>query len=97
MAERGRMDPAEADTVTRLKQACLDISNAALALFDQIDEHGTEAPWVGANVLTMKRLAESYDQIRSYFRRPGGDAARRLGVTPDQLAGLAGRGRRSRD
>src|SRR4051794_19801097 len=67
VAERDRMDEAETDTVTRLKQACLDISNAAIALFDQIDEHGTEAPWVGTNVVTMKRLAESYDQIRSYF------------------------------
>lgn len=67
-----------AESAAALKQACLDLSNAALALFDQLDEHGTEAPWVGGNVLTLGKLTAAHEEIRSYFAR---QAVTRLSAT----------------
>jgi hypothetical protein len=44
------------------KQACLDLSNAALAFFDLLDEHGEEGPWTAnGGVEIIVRLADAYE------------------------------------
>lgn len=57
------------DTVGDLKQACLDMANEAMAFFDELEAHGTEAPWVADNVLILGRLTEAHEVLRSYFLR----------------------------
>lgn len=48
--------------LTAQKQACLDLSKAAVEFFDLLDEHGEEGPWtVSGGVEIIVRLADAYE------------------------------------
>lgn len=47
--------------LTAQKQACIDLSNAAIEFFDLLDEHGEEAAWVPGGVEVITRLADAYE------------------------------------
>lgn len=72
--------------VTDLKQACLDLSNRALELFDRFDEHGLEAAWVRDGVLVVARMEQAHEVVRSFLERQATRRMLALGVTPEQLA-----------
>jgi hypothetical protein len=64
--------------VADLKQACLDISKAACEIFDGLDRHGDEAPWLDRAVLqSMVDLAITHKVLADHFRAK---ASLRLGT-----------------
>lgn len=76
---------------TDMKQACLDLSNAAIALFDLIDQDGVQAPlddWAG--VLKLKAVVDAGEVIRGYYQRRNIQRMLALGISPDELLRMAG-------
>lgn len=60
--------------LTAQKQACIELSNAALALFDLLDEHGEEGPFISQNGLNViQQVGAAYDAATG----PTHDKARR--------------------
>lgn len=74
-----------------MKQACVDLSNAAIALFDLIEEKGVTAPLDNMEDLPklMKVLSEA-EHIRSYYNRRNIQRMLALGVDPQTLLKMAG-------
>lgn len=54
-----------------MMQLCLDISSAAMAVFDGLDSDGVEAPWVkdvgGPVTLNLLALRRKTDALCNYF------------------------------
>lgn len=76
-----------------MKQACLDLSNAAIALFDLIDADGVQAPLDGiAGVMKLKAVVDAAEEIRSYYERRNIQRLLALGVSPAELLRMGNRG-----
>lgn len=77
-----------------LKQACLDLSNAALALFDAFERDGYEAMWVQDNadgLRAVMAMQNAHNTLADFLR---GQSVRRmlaLGVSPEALLKLGER------
>lgn len=71
--------------VPAMKQACLDLSKHALALYDRLEEHGAEAAWKGDGALIVVRLARSYEALRDPLSRQATNRLLAMGVPPEQL------------
>lgn len=74
------------DQVTEMKQACLDLSNAAMEMFDLLDADGMEGPW--NDPLVAVRMRNAFDAIAEPL---GAMAVRRLmalGVNPETILGM---------
>jgi len=49
------------DDLTAQKQACIDLSKAAVEFFDLLDEYGEDGPWADpAGVAILVRLNEAF-------------------------------------
>jgi len=72
--------------ITELKQACIDMSNAALALFDLFDEHGTEALYAGPDALCIVTLQRRFEFVRACLMRQATARVTALGISPEALA-----------
>lgn len=78
-------------TTADMKQACLDLSNAAIALFDLIDEDGVTAPMEGMDgIMKLKAVVDSSEKIRGYYERRNIQRMLALGVSPATLLRMAG-------
>ena len=82
--------------VNDLKQACLDLSKAALTLFDGLEEHGVEAPWQGnvlkgegmEYLLAIAEIRNSWFTLSEFFARQSASRLLALGVSPATLMGM---------
>jgi hypothetical protein len=74
------------ETASDMKQTCLDLSNAALALFDCFDELGIEAAWIDDTVLVILDMERAHDRLRDLLSRQTAARMAALGYTPEQLA-----------
>lgn len=73
-------------TDAEIKQKCLDASNAAIALFDLIDEHGKDAVLETHDGLkAMMDLMVPVEGLRTYYQRRNIARMLALGVSPEQL------------
>ncbi len=74
------------DTPADVKQACIDLSTAAIVLFDLIDADGVDAPmddFVGiAKLVSVVNRAE---EIRAYYAVRNVQRILGLGVSPEAL------------
>lgn len=79
--------------MTDIKQACLDLSNAAIALFDLVEADGIDAPMDGIeNILKLKAMVDASEVIRGYYARRNISRMLALGVSPETLARMDARG-----
>lgn len=69
-----------------IKQACLDLSNAAMALFDEVEKRGMEGGWTASGVMALVKMSTSYERIREPFARMATRRMLALGVSREQLA-----------
>lgn len=75
-----------------MKQACLDLSNAAIALFDLIEEKGDMAPLDSLDDLpTLMKVINEANHIRDYYNRRNIQRMLALGVSPDHLMKMVGK------
>ncbi len=69
-----------------LTQACLDLSNAALALFDIIDAKGVNAPLEDhGDMMKLMTVIDSSEKIRAYYYHRNIQRMLALGVSPETL------------
>jgi hypothetical protein len=80
--------------VVELKQACIDLANAANELFDRFDEHGYEAAWEGDGALVVLKMQQAHEVLREFLSLQAIRRLRGLGLTFEQIAGM---GERMRD
>jgi hypothetical protein len=74
-----------------VKQLCLDISNAAIALFDVIEEQGVDAPLDDLqNVIKLNDIISPVEELRAYYFRRNIMRMLALGVDPQDLIRLSG-------
>lgn len=74
--------PADVDP----KQLCLDISKAALALFDQLEAEGNDAPMNNASTLpNLFRVMNKSSDLRDYYINLGRRRLLGLGVPPERI------------
>lgn len=72
--------------VADMKQACLDLSNAALALFDLIEKDGIDSPMDGLdNIMKLKAVVDHVETLRGYYARRNISRMLALGVSPTSL------------
>jgi hypothetical protein len=76
-------EPPLIASTTELKQACLDIANAANAMFDLIDEHGDEGPWNDPVPLT--ELVDGYVRLTRPLKFKATRRLIALGINPLSL------------
>lgn len=73
-----------------LMQECLDLSKAALALFDFIEADGIDAPLDNANgVLKVKAVVDASNNIREYYYKRNIARMLALGISPAALLRMA--------
>lgn len=63
-----------------LRQACLDLSKAALDLCDRFEEHGLEAAWVDGGAATVLKMQNAHETLRSFLSHQAASRLRALGV-----------------
>ncbi len=69
-----------------LKQACLDLSNAALALFDVVETEGLDAPLEDYDSMAkLKAVIDTSEEIRNYYYHRNIRRMLALGVAPQTL------------
>lgn len=69
-----------------IKQECLNLSNAAIALFDLIDEEGDDSPMSDVdNMMKFKAVIDSSEKIRGYYMRRNIQRMLSLGISPETL------------
>ncbi len=74
-----------------MKQACLDLSSAAIALFDLLEEKGDMAPLEDiGDMLKLVALVDKTTEIREYYFRRNVQRMLALGVSPEALLRMAG-------
>lgn len=74
-----------------IKQACLDLSNSAIALFDIVEEGGDDAALEGMdNILLLTTIVRLSDELREYYFRRNVQRMLALGVSPEALIRMAG-------
>ncbi len=77
-------------TDIEMKQACLDLSKAATALFDIIEAGGIDSPMEGLdNILILKDLNQASVNIIGYYQRRNIQRMLALGVSPETLLKMA--------
>lgn len=80
-------------TADDVKATCLDLSKAALGLFDIVDADGIDAAMENYdNILILKSLIDSAEEIRSYYERANIQRMLAMGVPPKTLLNWAKRG-----
>jgi len=58
------------DAKEAIEQACLDLSKAALDVFELVDKDGIDAPMEGVeHILRLKAIVDNAEAIRSYYFR----------------------------
>lgn len=73
-----------------MKQKCLDLSTAAMALFDLIEAEGIDAPMDKIeNILTLANVIEVGSEIKQYYAQRNIQRMLALGVSPAALLRLA--------
>lgn len=69
-----------------MKQTCLYLSDAALALFDFIEAEGVEGPLTKLDgVMKLKDVIETTEEIRAYYSRRNLSRMLALGISPATL------------
>jgi hypothetical protein len=69
-----------------MKQACLYLSDSALALFDLIDAEGVEAPINDHNGITqLKAVFDTAEQIRKHYALHNIQRMLALGISPSDF------------
>lgn len=68
-----------------LRQACLDLSKAALELCDRFEEHELEAAWKGDGALVVVRMGKAYETLREFFSQQATQRLLALGIDPRTL------------
>ncbi len=69
-----------------VKQICLDLSNAALVLFDLVESKGDAAPLEDYNDMAILRLVvDKSEAIRSYYYHRNLQRMLALGLSPETL------------
>jgi len=69
-----------------LKQVCLDLSNAALVLFDVVETEGLNAPLEDCVAMAkLKAVMDTSEEIREYYYRRNIRRMLALGVSPETL------------
>ncbi len=77
--------------MTDIKQLCLDISSAAMALFDMVDEKGVDEPLVDENgPFILKKLLDPTFEIKEYYLRRSIQRMLALGYSPEMIARMQG-------
>jgi hypothetical protein len=77
-------------TDVEMKQLCVDLSKAAIALFDLIEEKGLNAPLEDLDgAMHLKNLIDLSDDIRGYYMRVNLQRMMALGVDPADLLRMA--------
>lgn len=77
----------DSQVVSDLKQACIDLSNTALAMFDAFEKHGLEAAW--EDPFLIKQFMEDHERIRGFIQRQVNQRMLALGVSPERLLKMA--------
>ncbi len=76
---------------TDIKQVCLDLSNASIALFDLIEEEGESAPMEGLeNIASLKKVIDNAYLIIDFYQRKNIRRMMALGVSPETILRMAG-------
>ncbi len=76
---------------TDIKQVCLDLSNASIALFDLIEEEGESAPMEGLeNIACLKKVIDNAYLIIDFYQRKNIRRMVALGVSPETILRMAG-------
>ncbi len=69
-----------------MKQACLHLSDSALALFDLIAAKGVDAPLEDYDgIAKLKNVINISEEIRDYYSLRNVQRMLALGITPDNL------------
>lgn len=71
---------------SEMMQKCLDLSNAAQALFDLIESEDISAPLDSVTgVMILAAVVEPFEDIRGYYMRRNVQRMLVLGVSPENL------------
>lgn len=74
-----------------MKQACLDLSNSAIALFDLLEAEGDDAPMEGLeNIEKLKAVVDHAYLIIGHYQRRNIARMIALGVNPETILRMAG-------
>lgn len=77
----------------QMKQHCLELMNAAIAIFDLVEEKGIVAPLEDLDgVMKLKSMVDHANEIREYYYRRNIQRMLALGVSPESLLKMAGDG-----
>ena len=69
-----------------MKQTCISLSDAALALFDFIDVEGIDAPVDGhEGIAKLKAVLDATEEIRVYYTLRNVQRMLALGISPTTL------------
>ncbi len=69
-----------------MKQVCISLSDAALALFDFIDAEGVDAPVDGhEGIERLKAVLDATEEIRIYYTLRNIQRMLALGISPSTL------------
>ncbi len=69
-----------------MKQVCISLSDAALALFDLIDAEGIDAPVDGhEGIERLKAVLDATEEIRIYYTLRNIQRMLALGISPSTL------------
>jgi hypothetical protein len=72
--------------MTDVRQLCLDVSKAAMELFDLVDEKGDHAPLDDTgNVMILQAMLEPMYEIKGYYTRLAVQRMLALGVSPANI------------